>query len=92
MKDFMIFFNKIKNSNKLDLVEDFKERINYLYDEQKNNLIGFNRKDVVRKIEDLEEKRERLKKLFFCPYLPTKIIGFFINGRQVLLLCLAKSN
>jgi site-specific DNA recombinase len=65
MKDFMLFFNKIKNSDKMDLVEEFKERINYLYDEQKNNLIGFNRKSVVKKIEDLEEKRERLKKLFY---------------------------
>jgi site-specific DNA recombinase len=64
MKDFMVFFNKIKNSDKLDLVEEFKERINYLYDEQKNNLVGFNRKGVVKKIEDLEEKRDRLKYLF----------------------------
>ena len=64
MKDFMIFFNKIKNSDKIDLVEEFKEKINYLYDEQKINLVGFNRKGVVKKIEDLEEKRDRVKYLF----------------------------
>ena len=64
MKDFMIFFNKIKNSDEIDLIEQFKEKINYLYDEQKTKLVGFNRKDVVKRIEDLEERRDRVMTLY----------------------------
>lgn len=65
MKDFMVFFNKIKNSDKIGLVDEFRNTINNLYNEHKTKLVGFDRKTIVNKIEKLEEQRERLKNLYF---------------------------
>jgi site-specific DNA recombinase len=65
MKDFMVFFSKIKNSDKIGLIEEFRNTINNLYNEHKTKLVGFDRKMIVKKIEKLEEQRERLKNLYF---------------------------
>jgi len=62
-KDFIVFLNKIKNENPV-IIDEFKDTINKMYKEYEKNMIGYNREEIIEKIENLDEQLERNRTLY----------------------------
>lgn len=69
LKDFYIFIEKILKNKNVDVKEEFILSINQLYIEHQKNLVGVDRKHIVKKIERLEEEKERNNYLFFKGFI-----------------------
>ncbi len=69
LKDFYIFIQKIMNNKNVDVKDEFINSINQLYLQHKKEIVGVDRKYIVKKIEKVEEELDRNNFLFYKGFI-----------------------
>jgi hypothetical protein len=69
LKDFYMFIQKVLNNKNVDVKDEFINSINQLYLQHQKDIVGVDRKDIVKKIEKIEEEWERNNFLFLKGFI-----------------------